>query len=81
MVMSYDLAVWEGERPSDDEIALQVFEDLAERSEEDHSPPSPRIRAYVNALVKRWPEDEEGPWSVSPVIEDAAGRGPRGLVR
>ncbi|MFI9116993.1 hypothetical protein [Streptomyces venezuelae] len=29
--MSYDLAVWEGERPADDKAAGRVFSDLHDR--------------------------------------------------
>ncbi|CAM5702866.1 hypothetical protein SGRIM128S_09621 [Streptomyces griseomycini] len=50
--MSYDLAVWEGERPADDKTASRVFNDLYDRylNGEDEESPSERIAAYVGAL-------------------------------
>ncbi|MFJ9576209.1 hypothetical protein ACIRQF_07460 [Streptomyces sp. NPDC101191] len=51
--MSYDLAVWEGDRPADDKPAGRVFDDLYDRyidSEVEESP-SERIAAYVAALL------------------------------
>ncbi|MFD8008168.1 hypothetical protein [Streptomyces mirabilis] len=78
--MSYDLAVWEGERPADDKIAGRVFNDLYDRylDGEPEEPASERIEAYVIALLGRWcdiTEDEEGtsPWSVGPLIDSASG--------
>ncbi|WP_426405099.1 hypothetical protein ACN9M0_37385 [Streptomyces sp. R-07] len=78
--MSYDLAVWEGERPADDKTAGQVFSDLYDRylDGEDLESPSELIAAYVTTLLERWcdiTEDEEGtsPWSVGPLISGASG--------
>ncbi|MFJ2565206.1 hypothetical protein ACIO02_19940 [Streptomyces sp. NPDC087568] len=78
--MSYDLAVWEGERPADDKSAGQVFNDLHDRhiDGEVEEPPSERIAAYVAALLERWcdiTEDEEdtSPWSTGPLISEASG--------
>lgn len=73
--MSYDLAVWEGERPADDKTAGQIFSDLYDRyiDGEVEEPPSERIAAYVAALLERWrdiTEDDEdtSPWSTGPLI-------------
>ncbi|MFD7069575.1 hypothetical protein ACFV97_20370 [Streptomyces sp. NPDC059913] len=78
--MSYDLAVWEGERPADDKTAGRVFGDLYDRyiDSEVEEPPSERIAAYVAALLERWcdiTEDEEdtSPWSTGPLIGEASG--------
>ena len=78
--MSYDLAVWEGERPGDDKSAGQVFSNLYERyiDGEVKEPPSERITAYVAALLEQWcdlSEDEEdtSPWSTGPLIGEASG--------
>ncbi|WP_318218913.1 hypothetical protein [Streptomyces sp. SCL15-6] len=78
--MSYDLAVWDGERPADDETAGRVFSDLYDRSidGEVEEPPSERIAAYVAALLERWcdiTEDEEdtSPWATGPLIGEADG--------
>ncbi|MET9720678.1 hypothetical protein ABZZ46_35505 [Streptomyces rochei] len=78
--MSYDLAVWEGERPADDETAGRVFHDLCARyiDSDVKEPPSEHIAAYVAALLERWcdlTEDEEdtSPWSTGPLIGEASG--------
>ncbi|MEV6260676.1 hypothetical protein AB0M42_07930 [Streptomyces sp. NPDC051784] len=78
--MSYDLAVWEGERLADNKTAGQVFSDLYDRyiGSEMDEPPSERIAAYVAALLERWcdlteDEEETSPWSTSPLIGEASG--------
>ncbi|MFF8798150.1 MULTISPECIES: hypothetical protein [Streptomyces griseus group] len=78
--MSYDLAVWEGERPADDKSARRAFSDLYDRylDGEVKEPPSERITAYVAGLLDRWcditeDEDETSPWSVGPLIDGASG--------
>lgn len=78
--MSYDLAVWEGERPADDKAAGRVFSDLYDRyiDGEVEEPPSERVATYVAALLERWcdlTEDEEdtSPWSTGPLIGEASG--------
>lgn len=78
--MSYELAVWEGERPEDDDAAGQQWMSLAEHylETEDANPPTERIREYVGALLRRWPDitiDETGesPWSVGPLLGEADG--------
>lgn len=78
--MSYDLAVWEGERPADDKAAGRALTDLYDRcvdTDEEHAP-TERIAAYVAALLERWcdlTEDLEGtsPWSTGPLIGEACG--------
>jgi hypothetical protein len=78
--MSYDLAVWEGDRPADDRSARRTFRDLYERylDDESEAPPSEHITAYVEALLERWcditeDEEETSPWSVGPLIDSASG--------
>ncbi|MBB1242938.1 hypothetical protein GL263_05060 [Streptomyces durbertensis] len=78
--MSYDLAVWEGERPADDKAAGLVFQDLYDRlvDTDADQPPTERIAAYVAALLDRWcdldqDEDDTSPWSTSPLINEASG--------
>ncbi|MGW0578396.1 hypothetical protein ACWD25_21040 [Streptomyces sp. NPDC002920] len=78
--MSYDLAVWEGERPADDKTAGRVFDVLHDRylDGEAVEPPFERIAAYVAALLERWcditeDEEETSPWSVGPLIKSASG--------
>ncbi|WP_076822551.1 hypothetical protein [Pseudofrankia asymbiotica] len=78
--MSYDLAVWEGEHPADNEAALQILEDLCSRYLETDvgHPPTERITAYVAALLERWHDiTEDGaqtsPWCTGPLIREARG--------
>ena len=75
--MSYDVAVWEGENPADNDDAGSTFDDLYGRyleTEDVAQPPSPRIQAYVEALVDRYPDDaDDSPWASPPVIDEASG--------
>ncbi len=79
--MSYDLAVWEGDRPADDAAAGKHYrEHLVPQLEvcdpANQVPPTPRIKAYVEALLARWPDidqDEDSPWSASPLMGAATG--------
>jgi len=78
--MSYDLAVWEGDRPASNEVAYATFQALYEKyvEAEEDIPPSPRLTAYVEALLARWPDiteeaGEESPWSTGPLIGEAIG--------
>ena len=80
--MSYDLAVWEGDRPADDEAGTKFYREQIVTALEAYDPrnpvpPTPRIRAYVEALLERWPDitddDDGSPWSTSPLIGEAVG--------
>jgi hypothetical protein len=79
--MSYDLAVWEGERPVNDEAGTKFFlEHIVPQIESydlaNPTPPTTRIRAYIQALLERWPDidqDENSPWSTSPLMSEAIG--------
>ncbi|GGJ42313.1 hypothetical protein [Streptomyces brasiliensis] len=76
--MSYDLAVWEGDRPLDNDQACSTYDELYERyleSDDIVVPPAPRIVAYVEALVARYPDDIDRSvvWASPPVIEEASG--------
>jgi hypothetical protein len=74
--MSYDLVVWVGERPASAAAADELYEQIAEQLEEDDdTPPSPRLVAYAEALLERWPQDsaEADPWAVQPLHADAVG--------
>lgn len=76
--MSYDLAVWDGDRPIDDRRASVTYDELYARYlESDHVavPPTPRIVAYVEALVTRYPDtaDHRVVWASPPVAEEASG--------
>jgi len=74
--MSYDLAVWEGERPADDKIAGRVFDDLYDGyiKSELKELPSKRIAAYVTALLERWCDLTEEEEDTSPLVNRAADR-------
>ncbi|MET8102789.1 DDE-type integrase/transposase/recombinase [Streptomyces sp. NPDC005236] len=80
--MSYDLAVWDGDRPLDDDQAGSTYDELYERyleSDDVVVPLVPRIVAYVDALVERYPDDvARSVWASPPVIEEASG--PRRVV-
>ncbi|GAA2463019.1 hypothetical protein [Streptomyces macrosporus] len=76
--MSYDLAVWDGDRPLDDRQAGLTYDELYERyleSDDVVVPPTPHIVAYVEALVARYPDDVDRSvvWASSPVIKEASG--------
>ena len=77
--MSYDLAVWEGPRPSSDEEAAGEFDRLMGEMEDAHRPASPAIKELAAELVTRWPElGEAGEEECSclaggSLIQDASG--------
>lgn len=76
--MSYDLAVWDGDRPIDDRQASSMYDELYERyleSDDVVVPPAPSIVAYVEALVARYPDDVDRSvvWASPPVIDEASG--------
>jgi hypothetical protein len=77
--VTFDLAVWEGDRPPSDAAAAEIYEQLMDRLEGgEQEPPTDRIRAYVSALLDRWPDiDEDGgedsPWADGPLIDNAFG--------
>jgi hypothetical protein len=53
--VSYDIAVWESDRPSDDAEALKVYEAMWEKYEDAAPPPSPAILEYARALTAKYP--------------------------
>ncbi|MBF6341813.1 hypothetical protein IU450_38930 [Nocardia abscessus] len=58
--VSYDLVIWEGERPDSDEAAFEQFVDLAERHlETEDLPPTPAIARYVSEVLRRWPDSDD----------------------
>ncbi|WP_433199832.1 hypothetical protein ACQP00_27695 [Dactylosporangium sp. CS-047395] len=74
--MSYDLAVWEGDRPADDAAGAAEFQRLYGRHAGDE--PTARIAAYVAALLERYPDIDtddgaDSPWSTGPLIGEARG--------
>lgn len=75
--MSFDLAVWEGERPVSDAEAAEAYARIMDPLETaEPEPPTPAITAFVQALLAHWPDidvDESSPWSASPLMGDASG--------
>ena len=78
--MSYDLAIWEGDRPADNAAAGQEYRRLYDRyiGSRNLQPPAPRIAAYVRTLLDRYPEDDtpegdDSPWAGGPLIRCASG--------
>jgi hypothetical protein len=78
--MSYDLAVWEGDRPADDAAAAEVFSELYERYIETDvtQPQTPAIKEFITDLLTHWPDltvdnIETSPWTVSGMTDSARG--------
>ncbi|GGU15301.1 hypothetical protein [Streptomyces lateritius] len=76
--MSFDLAVWDGDRPLDNRQAGSTYDELYERyleSDDVAVPPAPRMTAYVEALVARYSDDVDHSvvWASTPVIDEASG--------
>jgi hypothetical protein len=78
--VSFDLAVWEGERPADDGAAAAEFTRLYERylASGEAAAPTAAIAAYVTALLDRYPDrgaaaGVDSPWSTGPLMGDASG--------
>ncbi|WP_406351254.1 hypothetical protein OHB56_01910 [Streptomyces sp. NBC_01635] len=76
--MSYDLAVWDGALSLDNHQAGSVYDELYERyleSDDVAAPPAPRIVAYVEALLERYPDEVDGNtvWASPPVSDEASG--------
>jgi hypothetical protein len=79
--VSYDLAVWEGQRPRDNQAGLAAYIQLMdglERLSGSSEPATPAIAAYVRALLDRWPDiteeaGEDSPWSAGPLMSEASG--------
>ncbi|MGC4821527.1 hypothetical protein [Micromonospora sp. DT63] len=81
--MTYDLAVWEGERPDESNAAVTfsaLYDQYIERDDPTLIPPTPAITAYVESLLDRWYEmgdprdvDDTSPWSDAPLTNNAQG--------
>lgn len=78
--MTYDLAVWAGDRPLTDAKAARVFHHLYDRfmTECGHVPVLPLIDQYAEALVDRWAHVESqgnmhSPWISGPHLGSASG--------
>jgi hypothetical protein len=74
--VSYDLAIWESPIPADNEDAQAVYAELCELYLEGDEPfePTARIRTYVEALLKQYPDHAPtGVWASTPVLDEASG--------
>jgi len=79
--MSYDVAVWIGDRPADDADALRTYEELWEKYENTEQDPDPKILAYIDDLTKRYPDlteldddhVEDSPWADGPLTGNVMG--------
>jgi hypothetical protein len=76
--VTYTVAVWDGDTPADNEQAADEYDRLVELTEDDSSPPTPKIRRYVETLLARWPDiteqgGENSPWADGPLMSDANG--------
>lgn len=76
--MSYDLAVWSGPAPANDEAAGEEFERRADATEGEATPASPEIEAFVQELLGQYPDlgetgDAHSPWAAGPLLEEASG--------
>ena len=78
--MSWVVAVWREPRPASPLDARRILEDLAEVGDDDQgsSAPDPQLVAYVERLIRRWPDisDDEGqdsPWADSPLMANISG--------
>jgi hypothetical protein len=78
--VSFDLAVWEGDRPANDFAAAAEFKRLYDLYIESDAPvePTARIATYVQALLARYPDidtdaGDESPWSTAPLMNEARG--------
>ena len=82
--MSYDLALWVGERPTSDEAAADEYERrmsyLEELDDEARlAPASPRVQAFLEELLREFPplgeseDDGDSPWAVGPEPGDVNG--------
>ena len=78
--MGYQLAVWEGIRPADDDAGIEQFQALAgQHLVGEPSEPTPAIRSFLEALTTVWTDDlhdprwEKSPWKHAPLINAASG--------
>jgi hypothetical protein len=77
--VSYDLAIWEGDRPADGAAARDEYRQLRARyMRSEPEPPTPPIAAFIRALLDRYPEidteaGEDSPWADGPLMRDASG--------
>jgi hypothetical protein len=79
-LMGYQLVVWEGVRPADDDAGVEQFRALAEQHLlGEPTEPTPAIRAFIEALTTVWTDDpddprwDKSPWKYPPLLDGASG--------
>lgn len=70
--MSYELAVWEGDRPRSDAHARDVFDALRALYTNDDAAPTAPVATYVKAMRSRWPDTDD--WAAAALGTTARGR-------
>jgi hypothetical protein len=79
--VSYDIAVWEGDRPANDKAALVAYNEMWARYENGDEPASGRILNFIAELTARYPdlddlpndEVDDSPWASGSLREDVIG--------
>jgi hypothetical protein len=79
--VSYDIAVWEGDRPANDAAALETYNELWARYEDTDEPASDRILSYIEELTAKYPDlddlpdddVDDSPWADSPLQRNVMG--------
>lgn len=79
--MSYDIAVWEGERPANHAAALETYNEMWARYEDTDEPASDRILSYIEELTAKYPDlddlpdddVDDSPWADSPLQGNVMG--------
>ncbi|MDI1454400.1 hypothetical protein NHG22_11365 [Streptomyces sp. ATE26] len=76
--MSYDLAVWQGDVPSNDREAARVHNHLYDQylDGDELFPVVSVVADFLAALTERWPDRDIGddtPWAATPLSKGASG--------
>ena len=80
--MTYNLAVWEGDRPADHRAATTTFQAMyaqyAAVGPDTRAAPTARPHAFVQALLDQWPDitddlHDDSPWATGPLMREAIG--------
>jgi hypothetical protein len=82
--VSYDIAVWVGEKPASDEAAVQTYVELVENMDRELSAPDRPASAlelvrYADELLEIFPEIStdpgvDNPWADAPLKNNIVGR-------
>lgn len=83
--VTYDVAVWDGDRPANAEAASDTLDRLLDAEEAraeaglPQAPLSAGLDAFLSDLLDHWPEIDQpngqnSPWAMSDLREDASGQ-------